>query len=69
MPEGRTLTLHVAADGVGLTISKVEALKPDGTQLVARNVRGDLYVVNVSNVFACALDGAEERGRKAGFSP
>ena len=69
LPEGKTLTLHIASAGVGLGVSKVEAVRLSGSLVYARSTRGDLYAFAASDVFACTLDGAEARSRKAGFSP
>jgi hypothetical protein len=68
LPEGKLLTLHLASNGVGLGVTKIEALKTHGTQVHARNSRGDLFAFSVADVFACNVDLGETRGRKAGFS-
>jgi hypothetical protein len=68
LPEGKTLTLHVSSAGVGLAVSKVEAVRLSGTLVHARSARGDLYALVATDVFAFTIDGGETRGRKAGFS-
>jgi hypothetical protein len=70
LPEGRTLTLHVAHDGVSLSISKVEAFRVVDGVLQAKNSKGELYLVGHDDVFAAALDRPADPasgGRKAGF--
>ncbi|MEN9577265.1 MAG: hypothetical protein RJA70_274 [Pseudomonadota bacterium] len=68
LPAGKLLTLHLASSGVGLGVTKIEALKLIGGQVHARNSRGDLYAFAMADVFACNIDLGESRGRKAGFS-
>ncbi len=70
LPEGNTMTLHVAHDGAAMTISRIEALRQDGELLVARNPKRELFVVVRSDVFAVALEGEASAGkvvRRAGF--
>ena len=70
LPEGTSLTLHVAHDGASMTISRIEAVKQDGELVFARNPKRELYVVVRSDVFAVALDGEAAAGkvvRRAGF--
>lgn len=68
LPDGKLLTLHLASSGVGLGVTKIEALKVHGNQIHARNSRGDLFAFSLADVFACNVDFGESRGRKAGFS-
>lgn len=70
LPEGSSLTLHVAHDGAGMTISRIEAIRQEGELVYARNSKRDLFVVVRSDVFAVALEGEASAGkvvRRAGF--
>jgi hypothetical protein len=70
LPEGTTLSLHVAHDGASMTVSRVEALKQDGELVCARTPRRELFVVVRSDVFAAALEAETAAGRvvrRAGF--
>jgi hypothetical protein len=70
LPEGSTLTLHVAHDGAGMTISRIEAVKLDGELVYARNPKRELFAVVRTDVYAVALDGEAAAGkvvRRAGF--
>lgn len=68
LPEGRAVTLHVACNGVGLTVARVVAVKFASPLLHAKTSRDELFVVSTADVFACALDaGGVQGGRKAGF--
>jgi hypothetical protein len=70
LPEGNTMTLHVAHDGAAMTISRIEALRQDGELVVARNPKRELFVVVRTDVFAVALEGEASAGkvvRRAGF--
>ncbi len=67
MPEGRLLTLHLSAQGVGLTIGRITSLKLGGPQAIARTSRDETFVFSLENVFASAFDEPNTKGRKAGF--
>jgi hypothetical protein len=70
LPEGNTLTLHVAHDGASMTISRVEALKQDGELVYARNPKREIFAVVRTDVYAVALEGESSAGkvvRRAGF--
>jgi hypothetical protein len=70
LPEGATLTLHVAHDGTGMSVSRIEAVKRDGELLFARNTKRELFALVGSDVYAVALDGEAAAGkvvRRAGF--
>jgi hypothetical protein len=70
LPDGRLMTLHAAHAGVPLTIGKVEAVKAAQRVLWARSSKGELYVVDLDDLFAAAFErGTSETtaGRKAGF--
>jgi len=66
-PDGRHVTLHAAFNGVGLTVSRVVAVRLEGQLLHARTAKGDLYILALSDVYAGAVEGASATGRKAGF--
>ena len=70
LPEGSTMTLHVAHDGASMTISRIEAVRQEGELVFARNPKRELFVVVRSDVYAVALDGETSAGkvvRRAGF--
>lgn len=70
LPDGSTMTLHVAHDGASMTISRIEAVKQDGELVYARNPKRELFIVARSDVFAVALEGEGTAGkvvRRAGF--
>jgi hypothetical protein len=70
LPEGSTMTLHVAHDGVGMTVSRIEAIKPDGELVYARNPKREVFVLAREDVYAVALEGEASAGkvaRRAGF--
>src|SRR5580658_1540934 len=70
LPEGNTMTLHVAHDGAGMTVPCVEAIKQDGELVYARNPRRELFALVRSDIFAIALEGEASAGkaaRRAGF--
>jgi hypothetical protein len=70
LPDGATMTLHVAHDGAAMTVSRIEALRQDGELVFARNPKRELFAVVRSDVFAIALEGEPSAGkvvRRAGF--
>lgn len=69
MPEGRSLTLYAAHNGVPLTVAKIDSLRVSQEIIRTRSVKGQTYVLALSDVFAAALDGGSDTpgGRKAGF--
>jgi hypothetical protein len=70
LPDGNTMTLHVAHDGASMTVSRVEAIRPEGELVYARNPKRELFVVVRSDIFAVALEGETTAGkvvRRAGF--
>ncbi len=67
-PEGSTATLHVAKDGSGLTLSRVEAVKVDGAVLYARTPKKEVYATLAEDLVAVAFDpGSSQPARRAGF--
>jgi hypothetical protein len=71
LPDGRTMTLYAAHEGVALNVAKVEALKIAHGLLRARSVKGETFLLALKDVFAVALDGGiggkSGQSRKAGF--
>ena len=70
LPEGATLTLHVAHDGAGMTVSRIDAIKQDGDLIFARNPKRELFALARVDVYAVALEGEAAAGkvvRRAGF--
>jgi hypothetical protein len=70
LPDGATLTLHIAHDGVGMTVSRIDAMKQDGDLVFARNPKRELFALVRGDVYAVALEGEAAAGkvvRRAGF--
>jgi len=70
LPDGATLTLHIAHDGAGMTISRVDAIKQEGDLVFARNPKRELFALARVDLYAVALDGESTAGkvvRRAGF--
>lgn len=70
LPDGGTITLHVAHDGASMTISRIEAVRQDGELLYARNPKREIFAVIRSDVYAVAIEGEASAGkvvRRAGF--
>jgi hypothetical protein len=70
LPDGNTMTLHVAHDGAAMTVPRVESLKQDGELVYARNPKRELFALVRSDIFAVALEGESSVGkavRRAGF--
>ena len=69
LPEGTTATLYAAHGGVGLTVSRVEAVKSEGGLLTARTAKRETYMLEIGDLFAVALEGNGTGGpvRRAGF--
>lgn len=68
LPEGRLLTLHLASNGVGLTVAKITQLRnTTAGQLHLRTARDETYVVALADVFAAAFEDSGSKARKAGF--
>ena len=68
MPEGGSVTLHVAHDGATVACQKVETVKFDGELLFAKSAKQTVVLVT-SDVFAVVLEGAGGAAprRPAGF--
>jgi len=67
MPDSRTLTLHLAHDGVPLTISKIKTVRERDGMVEARTAQGEVYVLLADDVFAVVAEATKESGRRAGF--
>lgn len=65
--EERHLTLHAGNNGVGLTVSRVVALRLDGELLLARTSKGDQFLLNLQDIFAASVEASKEKSRQAGF--
>ena len=57
------MTLHVAHDGAGMTIPRIEGVKQDGELVYARNPRRELFAVVRSDVYAVAFEGEPPGGQ------
>ncbi len=70
LPEGSAMSLHVAHDGASMTVSRIEAVRPDGELVYARNPKREIFAVVRTDVYAVALEGEGAVGkvvRRAGF--
>jgi hypothetical protein len=68
LPEGRSLTIYVAAAGTSpLTISRVQAVRHDGALLHARTTKGEHFILALEDAFAGSLDAPASVTKKAGF--
>ena len=64
---GGLVTVYVASNGASLTVSRIEALKSEGALVHAQTVRGELYILELDDIFAGAVEAAPSGSRKAGF--
>jgi len=67
LKDERTITLHLATQGVGLNVTKIRRIRHEGELLCAENQNGDTFVINLVDVFAGSVDPANKGSRKAGF--
>jgi hypothetical protein len=69
LPEGTTATLYLSHNGVGLTISRVIAIKAERGTLHARTNKRETFMLETGDLFAVALEGAQggPPARRAGF--
>jgi hypothetical protein len=70
LPDGSTMTLHIAHDGASMTVSRIECIKQDGELIYARNPKRELFCLGRGDIFAVALEGEGAVGkvvRRAGF--
>jgi hypothetical protein len=64
---GRLVTLYAAYNGASLTVGRIEALRSDGALVHARTVKDEVYVLQLADVFAGAVEAPPQSSRKAGF--
>ena len=69
LPARTTITLYLSHGGVGLTVASVEALALKGLTVQARTTKGDLYLFDLSDIFAANIEGKAQpkASRRAGF--
>jgi hypothetical protein len=68
LPEGRSLTLYVAAGSTTLAITRVQTMKLEGALVHARTNKGEHYVVALQDVYAGSVDTpTASTAKKAGF--
>jgi hypothetical protein len=70
LADGMSMTLHVGHGGVGMAISRIDAVRQDGDLIVARNPKREVFVIARGDVYAVALEGDAAAGkvaRRAGF--
>lgn len=68
LPEGRALTLYVAAGSATLSITRVHHVKLEGALVHARTHKGEHYVVALEDVYAGSVDTpTASTAKKAGF--
>lgn len=68
VPNGRLITLYAASNGVGLTVSRVEATRLKDGIVELRTVKNELFLVALADVYAGAIEAPPAAGgRKAGF--
>lgn len=66
-PEGKQLTLYVAAGSSTLTVSRVETLRLEQGLVYARTKKNETFVLALQDVYAGAIEESQGSGRKAGF--
>jgi hypothetical protein len=67
LPDGRSMTVYAAHDGVPLTVARIEALSAKGPLVRIRTFKGEHYVLSLDDLFAVAADSTPAQTRKAGF--
>ena len=69
LPARTTITLYLSRGGVGLTVASVEALALKGPAVQARTTKGDLYLIDLADIFAANIEGKAQpkASRRAGF--
>lgn len=69
LPPRTTITLYLSRGGVGLTVASVEALALKGLGVSARTTKGDLYLIDLADIFAANIEGKAQpkATRRAGF--
>jgi hypothetical protein len=67
LPEGRHITFYCAYNGASLSVSRVSHLSREGELISARTVKGETFVLALSDIFAGAVEAPAGTSRKAGF--
>lgn len=68
LPDGRTMTLYAAHEGVSLTVAKVEKIRILQGIVRAQNAKGETFLLAAGDLFAAAIDGqVTTAGRRPGF--
>jgi hypothetical protein len=67
MPDGRSLSLQLAHEGVPLTIARIRSLRERDAMVEARTIQGELHLFLAADVFALVIESPKETTRKAGF--
>ncbi len=70
LPDGASLTLYLAHDGVGLTVNRVEAVRIQGNGVEARvhSSKREVFMLELGDVFAVTLEGSiGSPPKRAGF--
>ncbi|MFI5302523.1 MAG: hypothetical protein ACHREM_30910 [Polyangiales bacterium] len=60
LPPKTLLTLYLARAGVGLNVPSVDAVALKGLAAQARTNKGEIYVFDLSDVFAANVEGRHE---------
>ena len=69
LPDGKSITWYVAHGGASMSIARSTSCKLDGALLLARSAKGELYVVELADVYAASVEGASASpARRAGFA-
>lgn len=68
LPDGTTVSLHVAHDGATLTVPRVVAITLHDDLVQAEGDKGELFFLSLSDLFAATVHAAGRKsGRQAGF--
>jgi hypothetical protein len=70
LPEGSSLTLYLAHNGVGLTVNRVEAVRVEGSLIEARMRSGkrEAFMLDMADLFAVSMEGSPGAPpKRAGF--
>jgi hypothetical protein len=69
LPEGRSMTLYAAHDGVSLSVGKIESVRLGHGIVRAKNAKGEIFVLAMDDLFAAMVEPGSDApvGRKAGF--
>jgi hypothetical protein len=68
VPEGTSLTLYLAHDGVPLNVNRISAMRFEGELIYARTAKREMYGLSRADLFAVGVEGSSnEPARRAGF--